>query len=112
MSKRLKKRRTRVQSALCREAAPPTAPLLSKSISKQLFDQLVKSLAATNKLTSYNIPALGTKHASRCQESAGILICHTAVEPSPCAESHRRSQTLMIAAVPDTSDWVVAEGFD
>lgn len=55
-------------------AVPPTAPLLRKTISKQLFDQLVKYLAVTNKLTIYNIPALETKHVFPCQGSAGGFI--------------------------------------
>lgn len=61
----------------CR-ALPPTTCLLGKSISKWLFDQLVKYLAVNNNLTSLNIPALGTKPAFPCQGSAGVLIYHTA----------------------------------
>lgn len=43
-----------------RRAEPPTAPLFSKTISKQLFNQHVKCLAVTTKLTGC-IPALGTQ---------------------------------------------------
>lgn len=74
-------------------AVPPTAPFLSKTISKQLFDQLVKYLAVTNKLTSYNIPALGTKHAFPCQDSAGVLIYHTA-EKLDSVQLHYSSLSL------------------
>lgn len=60
---------------LCREAVPPTVPLFSKTLSKQLFDQPVKYLAVTNKLTSYNIPSTWDQTFIPLP---GVLIYHTA----------------------------------